>query len=253
MMSPERFGRLLWTFVLLGLLASCGPTLKQKKDESLIHFQLGTVYYREGDITGALKEYNTAVELYPEDATYHNALGLAYWARGFKDKAEKHFKEAIDLDPDYSEALNNLGALYIELERWDLAIEYCEAALKNIYYRTPEIAHNNIGWAYYRKGDYEKAVKHFKKAIEANPGYALAYNNMGLAYNRLDRPEKARRAFEKAIDRAPRYLDAYLNLGRVLAHLKEKEAALKAFEKVVELAPESDQALSAREFIDIIK
>jgi len=230
-MPCGRFIPFLWALVLLFSVTSCGPTLKERKDESKIHFQLGTVYYRERDFTGALKEYTKALELYPEDPKYHNAMGLAYWAKGLKDEAEKEFNEAIKLNPDYSEALNNLGALYLELERWDDAITYCEAALKNIYYRTPEIAHNNIGWAYYRKGDYKRAVEHFKQALKANPTYALAYNNLGLAYNRLNRPREAERAFKKAIENAPKYLDAYLNLGKVLAHLKDKDGRSRPFRR----------------------
>jgi len=35
---------------------------------------------------------------------------------------------------------------------------------------------------YEKKGQYDKAISDYNKAIEINPGYAAAYNNRGAAY-----------------------------------------------------------------------
>ncbi|PIV63894.1 MAG: hypothetical protein COS11_05020, partial [bacterium (Candidatus Ratteibacteria) CG01_land_8_20_14_3_00_40_19] len=38
------------------------------------------------------------------------------------------------------------------------------------------------GLAYYYKGEYDKAISEYTRAIKINPDYALAYNNRGNAY-----------------------------------------------------------------------
>ena len=44
------------------------------------------------------------------------------------------------------------------------------------------MTYNNRGGAYYLKEEYESAIVDFTKAIELNPDYAIAYNNRGRAY-----------------------------------------------------------------------
>ena len=44
-------------------------------------------------------------------------------------------------------------------------------------------AYLNSGNAYYEKGDYDRALADFNKAIELQPDLADAYNNRGLAYH----------------------------------------------------------------------
>ena len=68
-------------------------------------------------------------------------------------------------------------------KNYDMAIEcYQKAIEKNPGNPT---VHNNIGVAYYLKGDYKLAIQSFKKAIELNPEYAEARQNMVLADKKL--------------------------------------------------------------------
>jgi tetratricopeptide (TPR) repeat protein len=62
----------------------------------------------------------------------------------------------------------------------DLRIKGCSA----IILRNPKdvIAYHNRGDAYGLKGDVDRAIADFNKAIELNPNYAPAYNSRGRAY-----------------------------------------------------------------------
>jgi tetratricopeptide (TPR) repeat protein len=62
----------------------------------------------------------------------------------------------------------------------DLRIKGCSA----IILRNPEdvIAYHNRGDAYGLKGDVDRAIADYNKAIELNPNYAPAYNSRGRAY-----------------------------------------------------------------------
>ncbi len=43
-------------------------------------------------------------------------------------------------------------------------------------------AYYNRGIAYHKKGQYNRAIQDYDKAIEINPQYADAYNNRGVVY-----------------------------------------------------------------------
>lgn len=251
-MTGKFFGSLLVAALLAGTSA-CGPSLTQKKDQSAIHYRLGVVHLNERNLADALKELTKSIEIYPDDPTYHDALGLAYLAKGMHKEALASMDRAISINSDYSEAHVNKAAVYMDLQRWPEAIEESRAALKNIFYRTPEFAWFNMGWSYYNMGDMEKAVDSYSRAVGANPTYAQAWYSMGLAYDKMNRPKDAVASYEKAVAAFPGYLDAYFNMGMALVKAKDKPKAVKAFEKVMEIAPSSEKAQSAREYIGLIK
>lgn len=47
-----------------------------------------------GDLEGAIKDYEKAVEIDPEDAIAHNNLGLLIEKQGYQSKAKKNFEKA---------------------------------------------------------------------------------------------------------------------------------------------------------------
>ena len=235
------------------LLTSCGPSLKQRKEEAYIHYRTGEVQFAEKNYPAALEELMKAVELNPSDATYRNMLGLAYFAKKMNHEALKEFNEAVRLTPDYSEAHLNAGAVSSELGDFDAAIAHFKAAAGNVVYKTPEYAWNNLGWAYYNKGMYQNAVESYKKAIEALPAYQMAYYNMGLALDKMDKADEAAQALRKTIELAPNFAEAHYQLGLVSVRRKDKKTARQAFSRVMELAPRGDKARSAKEYLDLLK
>ncbi len=73
--------------------------------------------------------------------------------------------------------------------------------------------------------------------------YAPAYNNIGNAYYRLGNNDKAKDYYQKAIQLQPNYADAYFNYGRLLAHDKQHEAAIEKLHKAIEHRPQHALAL----------
>ncbi len=235
------------------VLAGCGASVEKIKEEAAIHYRMGVVHLNDGKFTDALEELTTAVDLYRKEPSYYNALGLAYFAKGMNRDAKGNMEKAIRLNPGFSEAHVNLAAVYLVEHDWDMAISESKEALKNIFYRTPELAYFNIGLGYHNKGEYEVAFENFGKAVEHNPNYSLAYYNMGITLGEMNRFKASIVAYEKAIKFSPGYIDAHFSMGQALVKNKEKRRALKAFKKVIEIAPESAQARSAREYIDLIR
>ena len=59
------------------------------------------------------------------------------------------------------------------------SIRYFQIALRNTGYK---LAYNNLGCAYFLRGDIELAQGIFKEALKLNPSYYEASNNLAVSY-----------------------------------------------------------------------
>jgi tetratricopeptide (TPR) repeat protein len=67
------------------------------------------------------------------------SLGSSYFRSGKLQDAEREFKEAIGADSKSGEAMNNLAVVYLETERFALALSTIEAAKKTGFKVNPEL------------------------------------------------------------------------------------------------------------------
>ena len=142
---------------------------------------------------------------------------------GRYDEAIKAYEKAIEVNPNNADAHNNLGHTYSEKGMFDEAIlAYKEAIAIN---PNDVVVHNNLGNAYDGKRMYDEAILAFKKAIAINPDYALAHNNLGLAYRKKEACDNAILACKKIIALDPSYANMLSN--RVLEHLKPHREGTK--------------------------
>ncbi len=125
--------------------------------------------------------------------------------------------------------------------------------LKDILYLTPFYVLNNLGWAYYKKGDLTQAIENYRRALGMKPDFGLAQYNLGLAYRDRGEPEQAVAAFTRTVSLAPQFLDAHTQLGKIYFEMGKKEEARKSFEEVIRLAPRSENARMAREYLELLK
>jgi len=247
---------LLLLLAILIPLAGCAhrvDKLEKLKEKSNVHYRLGNEYYNSGNISDAMKAYLKAISIYPEEPSYHLMLGFAYSARALDARAEVEMKKAIELNPMFSEAHVGLAYIYKKAGNWDGVIDESKLALKNIFYKTPEAAYLNMGIAYYEKADYKAAIDSLEKAVALKPELALAYYNMGLAFEGLKKRHEAISSYRKAVELKAEYMEPYYRLGLLFVKSRENGKARTAFEKVVKLAPGSASAVSARDYLDLLK
>jgi Tfp pilus assembly protein PilF len=194
-----------------------------------------------------------AEKLNPDDASIQFGLGSALNARGRFQEGLRHYRRALEIDPKFTEAHNAMGSTYLELGQWDDAIREFEITLRDLLYLTPFYVENNLGWAYYKKGDLRKAIEHYRKALSMKPDFGLAYYNLGLAYKDNKQTEEAIVAMRSAITHVPNLLDAHLQLGILSFNSRKRDQAQKAFEEVIRLAPKSESARLAQQYLDFLK
>lgn len=214
-----------------------------------LYLDKGVSYIQQEKYTFALRELLEAVKLNPDDHVIHYYLGIAYHGKKLVPEAVGEFKEAIRLKPDYSEAHNYLGTVYSDLGRWDEAIGEFQAAVSNILYETPSGALNNMGYAYYRKGDYPTALSKFKEAVAREPNtllLPLILKNRGMTYFAGGRINEAVADLKKSLAEAPGLMEARYWLARCYLELKNIPAAKDEFRTILKSAPESEFGVRAR-------
>ncbi len=110
-----------------------------------------------------------------------------------------------------------------------------------------------MGYAYYRKGNYQKAQNALKEALMRNPVFPRAHYILGLVYLKVSKDKAAIVELKKAIGIVPDYIDAHWELAKTYLRLDMKGKALKHFEVVAEKDDNSERRRKALEFMEIIK
>jgi tetratricopeptide (TPR) repeat protein len=88
-------------------------------------------------------------------------------------------------------------------------------------------------------GKVNEAVTALEKLVAANPGTAALHYNLGVAYERRDQYEKAREQYEEAIKAKPDFGDAFLAIGNTFMAQKNFNDAITPLVKAVELLPQN--------------
>src|SRR6201984_1376159 len=94
---------------------------------------------------------------------------------------------------------------------------------------------NNLGCAYMNQQLFEKALKAFQQAAEADPKLTIALLNEGIAYLNLQKVDDAKGAFEVALKRDPRSPNAWYGLGMLSKNTGDAQTAIDAFKHVIEI------------------
>ena len=108
----------------------------------------------------------------------------------------------------------NLGFSYYKTGQYQMAVEQFEKAL-SLDKNYPNI-HALLGSAFLQMGNTDKAIAAYKKQIELTPKIADYHYNLGLAYQKKQSYDEAVQAFRTAITFDDNVVEAYRNLGYIL-------------------------------------
>ena len=210
------------------------------------------------DYEKAIKEFDEAIRLNPNDASAFSGRGEAWLSKEEFDKAIHDLDEAIRLNPheakryhvrgfawshkkEYGKAINDFDkaislhspAFYQRGRAWLLTEEY-ERAIKDFdeairLNARDYMAYDDRGFAWQQLKEYDKAISDYDEAIRINPTNDWTYNSRGNARFAKNESANAIKDFDEAIRLNPRHEFAYGNRGRVWSAKGEYEKAMKDF------------------------
>jgi tetratricopeptide (TPR) repeat protein len=97
---------------------------------------------------------------------------------------------------------------------------------------------------FYRyKGEYDKAIEQYTRALEINPNGARIYNERGIIYSKKGDQEKAINDFNRSIKIKQDYAIAYVNRGLAFYRAGNKSRAIADYNKAIEIKSDTSNAI----------
>lgn len=206
----------------------------------------GDIYFSEGDLAKAVREYKKGLKCDNLDINLHNSLGVALAMMNKLSPALQSFKNGLAVDTENFMALYNLGLGEQARSRKPEALQYLEKALQHYNHEEAgtEIVNDlrlQLGILSCELGKHEAALAYLvpwqlENNTAQNAGRVHYY--LGKAYYGLRNNRKAIMALQRAL-RFNELDDRAMNLlGRVYFEEGEgNEIALSLCRKSVELEP----------------
>ena len=133
---------------------------------------------------------------YPDQPGAYDARGIEYYKAGNLTAAITDFDRALELHPGYWESYINRGLIRYENGEIELALADMLETLR--YNPSSSRAYFYIGSIHYTKGDFLQCLQDFSNCIQYNSTFAVAYYNRSLTYEALRQWSNAYQDAEKA-------------------------------------------------------
>ena len=209
------------------------PSTDLKRAQAL--HQEGVAHARQDRWRPALRAFNEAVRLAPDQSGFNYCKGVALCRFDRFDDAREAFAAELRVTPTHAPALAEIGTCLARTGRTRDGIPYLQDGLR-LLPKMP-LAQYSLGLALLTENRRSEALAALDKAIELDAGNGEAYRTRGLAYV-MDGQ------FDKAVDdlRAASTIDsdnykAIIELGMNFGIAARDQQAARLFEIAAESAP----------------
>ena len=189
-----------------------------------------------GKLDDAIKNYERALELEPENAAFVYNLAITLALAGKQEQAIQAYGRALELKPLYREALINLGNLLAETDQLEEAISICRQVVE----QAPQqhLSHFNLANTLAKAEDPE-AEDEYQAALKLAPGHLDTLKNYAVFLSAQNRNEQAIEVLREAAALQPDSWEILNNLGILFAEEENFEKALSCLREAQRLTPEN--------------
>ena len=188
----------------------------ENPDDMRGYLALGGVYSSKQDYASSAELYDRAVariekqqpSLLPQDPrassnwNIYYQRGIAYERLKRWPEAEPNFRKAMELFPNQPQVMNYLGYSWIDM---NINLEEGLDLIQKAVDLRPSDGYivDSLGWAHYRLGQYEDAVRELERAVSLKPDDPVLNDHLGDAYWRAGRRLEATFQWSHARDMKP--------------------------------------------------
>jgi len=241
--------------------------VQKEKDKISEHQNLGLAFLQMEMYEEAMREFNSILEISPNDVIARFYTGIIFSRLGNYNKAIEHLKNIIKGGFESPTLYNNLGVFYELTEDYNKSINILNEG-KEKFPDNPYIL-MNLAISYFKSGNMEQSITFFDESIKVkqdltpcyfywaiillrkgetehalnmllkgavyNPPYPQYYNNLGKIYELSGEYDKAEEMYKKAEEISPKYEWAIRNLGEFYYRNTFYDSALEELKKLVEI------------------
>lgn len=190
-------------------LREYGDGLALLPDAVKIRLACAYEYARQGESRRAIRYFEEARDRAPRYADVHFNLGLLWYDEGDLDQAVECYLAALRINPDYAIARNALA--FTLLRRGDFLLAQKEYAKTLAAGLTSADILVNVARIHLQNGEAQQALSILEEAIQINPDFGPAHYHLGHAYQMLGMHKRARSARTRFL-RAAKEAEADLHL-----------------------------------------
>ena len=196
---------------------------------------LGKTLQQQGRLDEALKTFDKAAQLKPDDPELWYGLGNILADLKRPDDALLAFKHVLTLDPAHWDGAYRCGFILHEMGRSADALPYFNlgAGLQPNNAAMQEMR----AFALHKLNRFEEALAANYTAHALNPNNGSTCNNIGAALQLLGRDAEALDWFDRALKLLPNYSVALLNKASSLQQFHRFDEAVAAYHRIKEFDP----------------
>lgn len=190
--------------------------LSEGEDRGRLTLMLSSILEGQKKYDEAEAVVREALDESPASIDLIYRLGVILDKKGDKEGCLDQMRRILEIDPDHADAMNYIGYTWAEQ---GINLDEALVLIKRAVEIKPDSGYiiDSLGWVYYQKGEYVKALEYLEKAIDLQPGDPTITEHLGDAYLKNDLYEKALEAYRKAL---------------TLEHTEEPEVLLKKIDEV---------------------
>jgi len=230
----------------------------------------GNEAYKKKDFETALKFYDEALAIDPENIIYYTNKAAVYFEMAKYDECRAQCHLALEKSKfsDYNlkaKAWSRIGNAYLKEKKYDEAINAFNKSLTEC--RTPEVLSQlqkveklkeeterlayidpqksieakERGNTHFKNGEFPEAIKEYSEAIKRNPKDHVLYSNRAAAYTKLGEFSLGLKDCDEAIKLKPDFAKAWSRKGTLYFFLKEYQKALEAYDEGLKHDPNNTE------------
>lgn len=184
--------------------------------DAMVFSQQGLNKYQVRDYSGAVAAFTKAINVQPTNQNLYTFRGTAYEDMGNDIEAEKDFRKTLELLPNHFVAAYRLGMVYFRKKDFENAIKW----LKLSYENSPEGDLEHIGLG--KNNVFFVARK-------------LIAGNLGNFLTQVKRYDESFKYLDEAIKLDPNYPNPYIAKGVALAQIGKVKEGISYLEKAEKL------------------
>jgi tetratricopeptide (TPR) repeat protein len=184
--------------------------------DAMVFSQRGLDKYQLKDYSGAVTEFTKAINAQPKNQNFYTMRGTAYEDMGNDYEAEKDFRKTLELLPNDFISAYRLGMVFFRKKDFENAIKWLKVSFENA--PDGDLEHLGLG-----KNNILFVAK------------KLIAGNLGNFLTQVKRYEESFQYLDAAIKLDPNYANPYMAKGAALAQMGRPKEGIVYLEKAEKL------------------